>query len=91
MAGITLAVATWTARVDATDDDSVIAILEAYERAYGLDNTLEPEARLQNMLEHLVGHVEDVARGQLAREAVEQARQTAAESDAGRWGGRDRG
>lgn len=91
MAGITLNVATWTARVDATDDDSVIAILEAYERAYGLDNTQEPEARLQAMLEHLVGHVENVARGQLQREAVEQAQRAVDDSDAGRWGGQDRG
>lgn len=73
MAHITLAVATWTARVDAADDDSVIAILEAYEAAYGLDATLEPQVRLQNMLEHLVGHVENVARGQLQREAVDAA------------------
>lgn len=74
---IRLTVGEWVAVVAAADTDAVIALLVDYESAYELDATLAPEVRLQNMLEHLVGHVEAVALAQRRRAAAQAAQEDA--------------
>lgn len=81
---IRLTVGDWVAVVAADDTQAVIDLLIEYETYYGLDATPAPEVRLQNMLEHLVEHIQTVALAQ-RQTAAQQAAAEAAEAEAPKW------